>query len=66
VVKNEDGTEARGDKLATWRTRLDRAGLLTPVALAAIQGHEVALCRPVLEQALVGAPWRSAARRAWW
>ena len=53
VVKNEDGTYARGYKLATLRTLLDRAGLLSQVALAPIQVHDVALCRPLLEQAPV-------------
>src|SRR4029453_18260659 len=46
VVKNADGTYARGYKLATLRTLLDSAGLLTQVALAAIQGHDVPLCCP--------------------
>jgi DDE family transposase len=53
VVKNEDGTYARGYKLATLRTLLDRAGLLSQVALSAIQVHDVALCRPLLETTLV-------------
>ena len=53
VVKTEDGTYARGYKLATLRTLLDSAGLLSQVALAAIQVHDVALCRPLLEQAPV-------------
>ena len=53
VVKNEDGTYSRGDKLATLRTLLDRAGLLSQVALSAIQVHDVALCRPLLEMAPV-------------
>src|SRR5262249_42090114 len=53
VVKTEDGTYARGYKLATLRTLLDSAGLLSQVALAAIQVHDVALCRPLLEQASV-------------
>jgi Transposase DDE domain len=53
VVKHEDGTYARGYKLATLRTLLDSAGLLSQVALAAIQVHDVALCRPLLEQAPV-------------
>jgi len=35
------------------RTLLDSAGLLTQVALAAIQGHDVAVCRPLLTQAPV-------------
>jgi hypothetical protein len=51
VVKNEEGTRSRGYKLATLRTLLDSAGLLTQVALSAIQVHEMALCRPLLEQA---------------
>jgi hypothetical protein len=42
------GTYARGYKLATLRTLLDNAGLLSQVALAAIQVHDVALCRPLL------------------
>lgn len=42
VVKNEDGTSARGSKLATVRPWLDRAGLLSQVALSAIPVHEVA------------------------
>src|SRR5262249_34397922 len=53
VVKNDDGTSSRGYKLATLRTLLDSAGLLTHVALSAIQVHDMALCRPVLEEALV-------------
>ena len=53
VVKNEDGTLARGDKLATLRTLLDSAGLRTQVALSAIQVHDMALCRPLLEEAPV-------------
>ena len=35
------------------RTLLDRAGLLSQVALSPIQGHDVALWRPLLEQAPV-------------
>jgi hypothetical protein len=53
VVKNEDGTLSRGYKLATLRTLLDSAGLLTQVALSAIQVHDIALCRPLLAQAPV-------------
>jgi hypothetical protein len=53
VVKNDDGTYARGDKLATLRTLLDRAGLLSQVALSPIHVHDVTLCRPLLEQAPV-------------
>jgi hypothetical protein len=50
VVKNDDGTRSRGYKLATLRTLLDRAGLLTQMALSAIQVHDLALCRPLLEE----------------
>jgi hypothetical protein len=53
VVKNEDGTWSRGYKLATLRTLLDSAGLLSQVALSAIQVHDIALCRPLLETAPV-------------
>jgi len=53
VVKNEDGTLTRGYKLATLRTLLDSAGLLTQVALSAIQVHDMALCRPLLAEAPV-------------
>jgi hypothetical protein len=53
VVKNDDGTYARGYKLATLRTLLDRAGLLTQVAMSAIQVHDLALCRPLLAEAPV-------------
>ncbi len=53
VVKNEDGTLSRGYKLATLRTLLDSAGLLTQVALSAIQVHDMALCRPLLAEAPV-------------
>lgn len=53
VVKNDDGTYSRGYKLATLRTLLDRAGLLSQVALSAIQVHDVTLCRPLLEEAPV-------------
>jgi len=56
VVKNADGTYARGYKLATLRTLLASAGLLTQVALSAIQVHDVTLCRPLLEQAPVLRP----------
>ena len=50
VVKNDDGTYSRGYKLATLRTLLDSAGLLSQVALSAIQVHDMALCRPLLER----------------
>jgi hypothetical protein len=53
VGKNDDGTYSRGYKLAPLRTLLDSAGLLTHVALSAIQVHDLAVCRPLLEQAVV-------------
>ncbi len=53
VVKNADGTRSRGYKLATLRTLLDRTGLLTQMAMSAIQVHDMALCRPLLEEAPV-------------
>src|SRR5215831_17795969 len=53
VVKNDDGTRSRGYKLATLRTLLDRAGLLTQMAMSAIQVHDLALCRPMLAEAPV-------------
>jgi hypothetical protein len=56
VVKNDAGRYARGYKLATLRTLLDSAGLLTQVALSAIQIHDVALGRPLLAQAPVLRP----------
>ena len=56
MVKNEGGTLARGYKLATLRTLLDNAGLLTQVARSAIQVHDMALCRPLLAEAPV---WRA-------
>jgi hypothetical protein len=42
---------SRGEKLATLRTLLARAGLRRQVALVAIPGPEVALGRPLREQA---------------
>lgn len=53
MVKNADGTLSRGYKLATLRTVLDHAGVLTHVALSAIQVHDRAWCRPGLEAAPV-------------
>jgi hypothetical protein len=56
VVKNADGTYARGYKLATLRTLLASAGRVSQVALSPIQVHDVALCRPMLEQTPVLRP----------
>jgi hypothetical protein len=53
VVKNDDGTKSRGYKLATLRTLLDHAGLITQVGLAPIQGHDLPLCRLFFEPAPV-------------
>jgi hypothetical protein len=56
VVRNDDGSYSRGYKLATLRTLLDTAGLLTQVAMGPIQQHDLELCRELL--------WTSAALRA--
>ena len=50
MVKNDDGTHSRGYKLATLRTLLDTAGLLTQVAIGPIQQHDLELCRPILDE----------------
>ncbi len=49
VVKNDEGTPARGYKLATLRTLLDTAGLLTQVQIGSIQTHDLELCRDLLQ-----------------
>jgi hypothetical protein len=51
VVKNDDGSRARGYKLATLRTLLDQAGLITQVGLCPIQVHDLPLCRLFFETA---------------
>ena len=56
MVKHDDGTRARGYKLATLRTLLDHADLLTQMAMSAIQVHDRALYRPLLAAAPV---WRA-------
>jgi Transposase DDE domain len=53
VVKNDDGSRSRGYKLATLRTLLDHAGLITQVGLSPIQVHDLPLCRLLLETAPV-------------
>jgi hypothetical protein len=53
VVKNDDGTRSRGYKLATLRTLLDHAGLITQVGLCPIQVHDLPLGRLLLETASV-------------
>jgi hypothetical protein len=49
VVRNDDGTYWRGYKLATLRTLLDTAGLLSAVELGPIQVHDLELCRDFLK-----------------
>ena len=41
VVKRDDGSSTRGYKLATLRTLLDTAGLLTQVEIGSIQTHDM-------------------------
>jgi hypothetical protein len=53
VVKNDDGSRSRGYKLATLRTLLDHAGLITQVGLCPIQVHDLSLCRQLFETAPV-------------
>jgi hypothetical protein len=53
VVKNDDGSRSRGYKLATLRTLLDHAGLITQVGLCPIQVHDVPVCRLLFETAPV-------------
>jgi hypothetical protein len=53
VVKNDDGSRSRGYKLATLRTLLDHAGLLTQVGLCPIQVHDLPVCRLFFETAPV-------------
>jgi hypothetical protein len=53
VVKNDDGSRSRGYKLATLRTLLDHAGLITQVGLSPIQVHDLPLCRLFFETAAV-------------
>src|SRR5215468_7362078 len=53
VVKNDDGTRSRGYKLATLRTLLDHAGLITHLGLCPIQVHDLPGCRLLFETAPV-------------
>ncbi len=53
VVKNDDGSKSRGYKLATLRTLLDHAGLITQVGLCPIQVHDLPACRLLFETAPV-------------
>jgi hypothetical protein len=51
VVKNDDGSRARGYQLATLRTLLDQAGVITQVGRCPIQVHDLPLCRLFFETA---------------
>jgi hypothetical protein len=53
VVADEQGQLKRGYKLATLRTLLDTAGLLTQVAVGQIQTHDCKLCGPLLRSSPV-------------
>jgi hypothetical protein len=53
VVKHDDGSRSRGYKLATLRTLLDHAGLITQGGLCPIQVHDLPLCRLFFETAPV-------------
>ena len=53
VVKNDEGSRSRGYKLATLRTLLDHAGLITQVGLCPIQVHDLPFCRLLFETAPV-------------
>src|SRR5262247_3292023 len=56
VVKNDDGTRSRGYKLATLRTLLDHAGLITQLGLCPMQVHDLPSCRRLFETAPVLRP----------
>ncbi len=53
VVRNDDGSRSRGYKLATLRTLLDHAGLITQVGLSPIHVHDLPLCRLFFDTAPV-------------
>ena len=53
VVKNDNGTRSRGYKLATLRTLLDHAGLITQVGLGPMHVHDLPACRFFFETASV-------------
>jgi hypothetical protein len=50
-VKNDDGSWSRGYKLATLRTLVDTAGIVSEAAVAPIQDHDIEMCRPMLQSA---------------
>ena len=54
VVKDDDdGHLKRGYKLATVRTLLETAGIITQVALGQIQTHDCKLCEPMLKSSAI-------------
>ena len=53
LVKNDDQTYSRGYKLATVRTLLDTAGLLSQVCFGPIHVHDLALSRELVRAAPV-------------
>jgi len=54
VVKdNDDGQLKRGYKLATVRTLLETAGIITQVEIGQIQTHDCKLCEPMLKNCTV-------------
>jgi hypothetical protein len=53
VVKNDAGSRSRGYKMATLRTLLDHAGLITQVGLCPIPVHDLPVCRLFFETAPV-------------
>lgn len=50
-VKNDDGSWSRGYKLATLRTLLDTAGVVSEAVVAPIEDHDLEVCRAMLRRA---------------
>lgn len=53
VVKDDDGQFKRGYKLATVRTLLETAGIITQATVGQIQTHDCKLCASVLKSCTV-------------
>jgi hypothetical protein len=53
VVADDEGKLHRGYKLATLRTLLDNAGLMSQVEVGQIQTHDITICGPMLTQSEV-------------
>jgi hypothetical protein len=53
VVADDDGRLWRGYKLATLRTLLDTAGIITAVAVGPVHRHDHVLCAPLLSESSV-------------